>query len=170
MPIHEGLFRFSLLLLFVPVLLGAGFGCFVTWTGLRRRKALLSWPVTEVRVLSSEVESHDYRGWYFTKAASWDFIIEYEYEVAGQVLRSSARLEADVPGGGGEPDPQVLENAIAQARRRLLEKLVMVRVNPDDPSETAWISESAGRVWLRLAIFAAATLCALAVLVSIFMS
>ncbi|WP_022663297.1 DUF3592 domain-containing protein [Paucidesulfovibrio longus] len=169
MPIHEGLFRFSLLLLFVPVLLGAGFGFFLTWNGLRRRAELRSWPSVEIRVLSSEVESTEYRSWYFTRTRSWDFIIDFEYDYAGRDYRSRVRLEADVP-GGGEPDPQVLENAIAQARRRLLEKLVMVRVNPDNPSETAWISEPAGRAQLRLAVFAAAALCSLAVLFSIFTS
>lgn len=171
MPIPEGLFRFSLLLLFTPVLLGALFGCYMSWMGLRRRAMAQSWPHVEVEVLASEVEQTEYRSWYFTRARSWDFIIDFAYSFAGREYRSQVRLEADVPGGlGGEPDPQVLENALAQARRRLLEKLVMARVNPADPSETAWITESAGRAWVRLAAFAAASLVSLVVLASLFTS
>lgn len=171
MPLHEGLFRFSLLLLFTPLFLGALAGCFLTWTGLRRRAVLRAWPGVEVRVLSSEVERSEYRSWYFARTRSWDFIIDFEYDHAGRTWRSRVRLEADVPGGGREPDPQTLENAVAQARRRLLERLVAVRVNPDDPSETAWIEGGEGgalRARLRLAAFAASCCCALAVLIWIF--
>lgn len=170
MSLHDSLFRFSLLLLFVPVLLGAVFGCIVTWAGLRRRAAMQAWPMVEVTVLSGEVEESEYRSWYFTRVKSWDFIIDFEYVIGGRSYRSQVRLEADVPGGGRNPAPEILDNAVAQARRRLLDNLVTVRANPDDPSEVAWISETPGRSWLRLAAFVAAALVSLTVLTKIFTS
>jgi|GEM_PF-2925907 hypothetical protein len=169
MQTMDGLFRFSLLLLFVPVLLGAVLGALVTWLGIRRRTAIRSWPSVEANILSGEVEENEHRGWYFVKTRTWDFVIEYEYAHAGRTYRSKVRLLADVP-GGSHPEPQALEDALARARQRLLDRLVTVRLNPDDPSETAWPEENPGRAWLRLTLFALAALVSLAVLAAIFSS
>lgn len=169
MPVMDGLFRFSLLLLFVPILLGAILGCGLTWAGLRRRMAMRFWLPVEVAILSGRVEEQEHRGWYFIKTRTWDFVIDYEYTHQGQTHQAEARLQADVP-GGPEPDPQVLDNAVAQARQRLLDRLADLRVNPEDPSQTAWTTEPAGRATLRLTLFGLTALASLAVLISLFSS
>ncbi|MEF2144576.1 MAG: DUF3592 domain-containing protein [Desulfovibrionaceae bacterium] len=155
MSFADSLLHFSLLMLFVPVFLGALFGLALTWRGIRKRAVMETWPTVDVEVVASRVEESEYRSWYFTTRRAWDMVVDYAYTHQGGKYRSQVRLEADVPGSGD--DPSVLQNALAQAERRLLSGAETVRVNPAEPSETVWSCEPAGRATLRLLLFAVAS-------------
>ncbi len=168
MELNATLFRFSLLLLFVPVSVGAGIGFVVTLLGLRRRKELAAWVLVQARVRSMSVEHSEYRGVMGTKQTAWDLLVDYEYELSGKLYSAQVSLEVDVP-GGGRADPDVVDNAVTLAKRKF-ENGFELRVNPADPSTSVIALEDSRWAYFRLIMFGLAVGVSLVVLAFIFSS
>lgn len=169
MELYPSLFRFSLLMLFVPVLMGAGAGAVVTAMGIRRRRQLEAWPTATARVTATEVEAGEYRGPMFVKKPVWDLLVTYEYDAGGELFRARTSLELQVPRRRGGVDPDDVDEAASQARAALAEGL-LIHVDPADPATSALPLEGAHFSLVRLGLFLAASGVSLAALIYVFTS
>lgn len=165
----DTLFRFSLLMLFVPVLLGGGFGLMATFSGLRRRRVMAAWPAVRARVSGTEVSQGSYRGLLGSKELAWDLLVEYEYEVSGDPYTGRVSLEVPVPRSRKTVSQEVVDEAVDSVRARLAQGLVL-HVNPANPAMSMLAVEASGWVWLRLGLFGAAVAVSVAALGIVFSS
>ncbi|MGE4504089.1 MAG: hypothetical protein AB7D51_01980 [Desulfovibrionaceae bacterium] len=170
MELYPSLFRFSLLLLFVPVLLFSAMGAALTLHGMTRRRALAAWPLARARVLSTSVEVREYRGALGSRERAWDLEIEYEYEARGGLWRGSASREVELPRSvrrSPEAHGEALDQAVARAREAIGGGLA-VHVDPAAPARSLAPLPGGRGARLRLALFSACALVSAVVLGYVF--
>lgn len=152
MPLDDSLFRFSLLMLFVPMLVGGGAGLFATFHGLKRRRAMEKWPPVHARVMETEVRDGEYRGVLGSKEMAWDLVVDYEYEAGGRAYTGQVSLEVAVPRSRKSVAQSEVDEAVDNAKEALTRGLV-VHVNPAAPTQSMLPVETSGWAYFRLVLF-----------------